>query len=119
MFDIDYLHEIEYNKKNGTTVATYTLQLEDVLNTIRAKDQGWYDEIMKLKDNNITAYMMVDAVIQVTYDDGKNWSGTIWNGQYIDTVYFHENYKELNKTFTNKKVQDGIETHYNNYISCC
>ena len=119
MFDIYHLNEIEYNKKNGTTVATYTLQLDDVLNTIRAKDQGWYDEIMELKDNNITAYMMVDAVIQVTNDNGASWSGYILGGEYFRTLYFHENYKELNKTFTNQKVQDGIETHYNNYISCC
>ncbi|MFW5554947.1 MAG: hypothetical protein ACOCN3_08280 [Roseburia inulinivorans] len=120
MFDIDYLHEIEYNKKNGTTVATCTLQLDDVLNTIRAKDQGWYDEIMELKDNNITAYMMVDAVIQIVKVDerGKSHvSGFIDNGQYKGDLYFHENYKELNKTFTNKKVQDGIETHYNIDVS--
>ena len=117
MFDIDYLHETEYNKKNGTTVATYTLQLDDVLNTIRAKDQGWYDEIMELKDNNITAYMMVDAVIQVTNDGGKSWSGVIIGDEYVGDLYFHENYKELNKTFTNKKVQDGIETHYNIDVS--
>ena len=109
MFNIGYLHEIEYNKKNGTTIATYMLQLDDVLNTIRAKDQGWYDEIMELKDNNITAYMMVDAVIQiirVDADGDKHVSGYITGGQYKGDLYFHENYKELNKTFTNKKVQD-------------
>lgn len=120
MFNIGYLHEIEYNKKNGTTIATYMLQLDDVLNTIRAKDQGWYDEIMELKDNNITAYMMVDAVIQiirVDADGDKHVSGYITGGQYKGDLYFHENYKELNKTFTNKKVQDGIETHYNIDVS--
>jgi hypothetical protein len=117
MFDIYHLNETEYDKKNGTTIATYTLQLDDVLNTIRAKDQGWYDEIMELKDNNITAYMMVDAVIQVTTDGGISWSGLIYNNKYSGDLYFHENYKELNKTFTNKKVQDGIETHYNIDVS--
>ena len=59
-----------------------------------------------LKDNNITVYMMVDAVIQVTTDGGVSWSGYILGGEYFRTLYFHENYKELNKTFTNKKVQD-------------
>lgn len=121
MFNIYYLNEIEYNKSNGTTVATYTLQLDDVLNAIRAKDQGWYDEIMELKDNNITAYMMVDAVIQiVNYDnsDKRHESGYITsNGDYVGDLYFHENYKELNKTLTNKKVQDGIENHYNIDVS--
>lgn len=117
MFDIYHLNETEYDKKNGTTIATYTLQLDDVLNTIRAKDQGWYDEIMELKDNNITAYMMVDAVIQVTTDGGISWSGLIYNNKYSGDLYFHENYKGLNKTFTNKKVQDGIETHYNIDVS--
>ena len=63
--------------------------------------------------------MMVDAVIQVTTDGGISWSGLIYNNKYSGDLYFHENYKGLNKTFTNKKVQDGIETHYNNYISCC
>ena len=71
---------------------------------------------MELKDNNITAYMMVDAVIQiirVDADGDKHVSGYITGGQYKGDLYFHENYKELNKTFTNKKGQDGIETHYN------
>ena len=61
--------------------------------------------------------MMVDAVIQVTTDGGVSWSGYILGGEYFRTLYFHENYKELNKTFTNKKVQDGIETHYNIDVS--
>ena len=117
MFDIYHLNEIEYNKKNGTTIATYTLQLDDLLNSIRAKDQGWYDEIMELKDNNQTAYMKVDAVIRITNDGGKNWSGHLYKGEYVGTLYSNENYKELNKTFTNKKVQDGIETHYNIDVS--
>lgn len=117
MFDIFHLNEVEYNKKNGTTVATYTLQLDDVLNTIRAKDQGWYDEIMELKNNNQTAYMMVDAVIQITYDGGDTWSGLIYNDKYCGTLYTHENYTEMYKTFTNKRVQNGIETHYNIDVS--
>ena len=61
--------------------------------------------------------MMVDAVIQVTTDGGVSWSGYILGGEYFRALYFHENYKELNKTFTNKKVQDGIETHYNIDVS--
>lgn len=113
-FDIFHLNEVEYNKSNGSTIATYTLQLDDLLNTIRAKDQGWYDEIMALMNSDQTAYMMVDAVIQVTRDGGSIWSGYITpNGQYRGTLYTHENYTNLYSIFTNQRVRDGIDTHYN------
>ena len=112
-FDIFHLNEVEYNKSNGSTIATYTLSLDDLLNTIRAKDQGWYDEIMSLMNSNQTAYMMVDAVIQVTRDGGRTWSGLIYNNTYRGTLYTHENYTNLYSIFTNQRVRDGIDTHYN------
>lgn len=112
--DIFHLNEVEYNKSNGSTIATYTLSLDDLLSTVRAKDPGWYEEIMALKNNNQTAYMMVDAVIRITRNGGRTWSGFIApDGQYFGTLYTHENYTNLYSIFTNQRVRDGIDTHYN------
>ena len=123
-FSIYELEEVEYHRKNGTTIASYVLPLNTLLERIKTRDSGWYDEIMTTINAGETAYVGVDAVIAMVYNGKKNVQvlpnpdGTYRVIPSKATIYRWNNYTELYNIGWSKPeaTNAGIRDHYGKII---